>query len=35
MAPSDIEASLDGDSKLENVEEIENAGRVDPELERR
>ncbi|KAE8365933.1 major facilitator superfamily domain-containing protein [Aspergillus caelatus] len=35
MAPSDIEASLDGDSKLEHVEEIENASRVDPELERR
>ncbi|KAE8136454.1 major facilitator superfamily domain-containing protein [Aspergillus pseudotamarii] len=35
MAPSDIEASLDGDSKLEHVEGVENASRVDPELERR
>ncbi|KAE8314448.1 major facilitator superfamily domain-containing protein [Aspergillus transmontanensis] len=35
MPSSDVEASLDGDVKLEHAEEVENVHRIDPGLERR
>ncbi|KAB8276465.1 major facilitator superfamily domain-containing protein [Aspergillus minisclerotigenes] len=35
MPSSDVEASLDGDVKLEHAEELENVHSIDPELERR
>ncbi|KAB8225101.1 major facilitator superfamily domain-containing protein [Aspergillus novoparasiticus] len=35
MPSSDVEASLDGDVKLEHAEELENVNSIDPELERR
>ncbi|PIG88140.1 MFS transporter [Aspergillus arachidicola] len=35
MPSSDVEASFDGDIKLEHAEELENVHSIDPELERR